>query len=413
MAEWLLLRLPRAADAPVAWLRCDAHGFSMAGPESGSLAEAAAHAAGRRVCLIVSAADVLQTDVELPVKGGVRAAQVVAYALEEQLVGEIEAQHFALGRRNDVNARTPVAVVARELMSDWQAQLGAAGIAPEAIRVDSSLLPRNPGHVVALLDSDLLCVMPSEESAQPIALPADDARSALEIAAGEPGLASLHLLLHASASDWQQHSTQLESLRPELGSLKVQLLNSGLLAWLAPQAVAAQGINLLQGDFAPRSSMRGSWQRWRLAAFLALALLGLHIAAQGYSLFQIRRAETTVDNSLKEVAGRLGNAVAGSGTLRQRVQQRLATQGAAQSAGMLDALQALAGATISAPGTVLQALSYREGTTDLKLRSADAQTLERINQQLRGNGWKSELVAGSNVGNAYEGRITLRAGDAP
>lgn len=412
MAEWLLLRLPRAADLPAAWLRCDAHGFSTAGAESGSLEEAAAQAAGRRVCLIVSAADVLQTAVELPIKGGARTQQIVAYALEEQLVGDIEAQHFAVGRRNE-SGRTPVAVVARDIIGGWLAQLATVGVTPEAIRTDSGLLPRNPGHTVLLLEGDLLHAMPPGDDSQPVTLPADDLAAALHIIAGETDLSAMHLLLHVGAADWPRHSAQMEAMRPQLGSLKVQLLNSGLLAWLAPQAVAGQDINLLQGELVPRNSLRANWQHWRLAAVLALALLGLHVAAQGYALFQIRRAESSVDNSLQEIANRLGSAVSGNGSLRQRVQQRLTTQQNPGSTGLLDALQSLAGAVGAAPGTMLQALSYRDGTTDLKLRSSDAQSLERINQNLRGSGWNSELVSGSSVGNGYEGRITLRAGAAP
>ena len=413
MAEWLLLRLPRAAGTPVAWLRCDAHGFSTFGMETGTLEAAAAYAAGRRVCLVVSAAAVLQTEVELPVRSGARAQQVVPYALEEQLIGDVDTQHFALGRRDDSSARTPVAVVSRDIISDWLAQLTAVGIAAEAIRTDGSLLPRNPGHTVALLDGDLLHVVPPDGQVPPFTLPADDVGAALQIVAGAEGLPALHLLLHATTVEWQRHSAQVEALRAQLGSLKVQLLNSGLLAWLAPQAASGQGINLLQGDYAPRTSLRVGWQRWRLAAVLALVLLGLHIAAQGHALWRIHRAESAVDSALQEVANRLGSAVAGSGTLRQRVQQRLTGQAGPQSAGLLAALQSLAGAVGTAPGTVLQSLSYRDGTTDLKLRSADAQSLERINQNLRSSGWNSQLVGGNGVGNAYEGRITLRAGGNP
>ena len=42
MAEWLLLRLPRAADEPAEWLVCDAQGFAAGTTQRGTLGEAAA-----------------------------------------------------------------------------------------------------------------------------------------------------------------------------------------------------------------------------------------------------------------------------------------------------------------------------------------------------------------------------------
>jgi len=410
MAEWLLLRLPRAADAPASWLACDSHGLSLSGPQSGTLAEAAQAAAGHRVCVLASAADILSTDVELPVRSGVRLQQVAPFALEEQLIGDVEQQHVALGRRNEHNARTPVAVVSRALLEYWLTQLRAAGLDPELLCSETALLPRNPGYRVALLEGELFSVVGDEAGAVPVTMPADDPAAALQIAAGGADPANLHLLLHMTPLDWQRRGSQIEALRPQLGSLKVQLLNSGVLPWLAPQLAVGTPINLLQGEFAPRTSLRGTWPRWRLAAALAGALLLLHVGAQLYTLARLRSAERTTDATLAQIGNRLGSAVAGSGSLRQRVQQRLATaQSGNADAGLLNALQAIATAISAAPGSTLQALSYRDGSTELKLRATDAQSLERINQGLRGSGWQSELVSGSAAGDAYEGRITLRS----
>ena len=54
-------------------------------------------------------------------------------------------------------------------------------------------------------------------------------------------------------------------------------------------------------------------------------------------------------------------------------------------------------------GASLQALSYRDGGLDLKLKTSDAASLERIDQSLRGDGWQAELTSGSAAGGAYRG----------
>jgi len=409
MAEWLILRLPRAADVPVTWLVTDERGLSISGPQSGTLAEAAIAAGNRRVCALVSGSDVLSIEVELPVKGSARAAQVVPFALEEQLAGDIEQQHFALGRRNDFTGRTPVAVVARRVIDEWLTELRNVGIEPELLCSDSSLLPRNPGHVVALLDGEQLTVATSNDQSLPVAVPADDLEAALTMALPGAELAAVHLLLHALPVDWQRRSAQVEKLRPRLGSLKTQLLNSGTLPWLAPQAVSGAAINLLQGDYAPRRAGAGGWQRWRLTAALLAGLLLLHAGGKTFELWQLRRADRQLDLELSQLGQQLlPGATVTSLQLRQRVQQQLATRAGPADGALLETLQSLAMAFNGNPGAVLQALSYRDGNTDLKLRASDAQSLERINQALRGAGLNAELVAGAATGGGFEGRIQLK-----
>ena len=45
MADWLLLRLPRAPEEPASWLVADARGAPVGPPQSGPLSLAAARAA--------------------------------------------------------------------------------------------------------------------------------------------------------------------------------------------------------------------------------------------------------------------------------------------------------------------------------------------------------------------------------
>src|SRR6202162_4335917 len=180
MADWLLIRLPRAPGENAAWLIADSRGAQVGPPQEGPLSLAAARAAGRRVCLLVPGSDVLLTEPEVPVKAGTRLAQLVPYALEEQLADNIEELHFALGKRSGDSPRAPVAVVARSLLQEWLTTVRAAGIEPAAIYADSDLLPQNPGQAVALLEADAVVVRPP--GGTPVTLPADALEEALEIA---------------------------------------------------------------------------------------------------------------------------------------------------------------------------------------------------------------------------------------
>ena len=408
MAEWLILRMPRAADAAAVWLIADSAGRPLAAVQSGALEAAGAAASGRQVAVLVSAAEVLCLEAELPARAGARAAQLVPFALEEQLAGDIETQHFAIGAPT-ASGKTAVAVVARSLLEDWLAQLAAAGIKPDLLCRDAALMPRIPGYTVALLEGDTLLLV-GEEGSSPLVLstPPGGFAAAAAVARGE-AVAAGNLLLHANAADWPRHASEVEAARPLFASLKVQLLGSGALPWLAAQLAVAAPINLLQGAYAPRNSLAAGWKRWRVTALLAGALLLMHAGTQLYSLWHQGRTERELDGAIAVLVGpQFADA---GGSLRARIESALRdSQTPGGRAGLLPALQVLAQAMSGAPGARVQSLSFHDGAVQLKVRASDAQSIDRINQTLRASGWQADLVSGGAAGDAFEGNIQLHNG---
>ena len=406
MAEWLILQLSRGLEERCGWMLADEHGQPLSAPRVGALAQAAGEAGGRRIAAIVPSSDVLMTEVELPQKSGVRPQQIAPFALEEQLAADIETLHFAVGPRDDHSGRTAVAVVTRSLMDQWLKALAAEGMTPAVICGEAALLPDNPGHTVLMIDGDTLSVRRAGQT--PLAMPADDMAAALEAALGAT-LAEDHLLVYATPQDWHRHAPEAEALRSRCASLKVQLLNAGPLPLLAPQLAGGHYINLLVGDFGHKTSFGGDWRRWRLAAVLAAALVAVHVGGLSLELLQQQHSERALDEAIGNVARGAMPGDTGTGAVRSRIEQRLlAAQGQSGGSGLLAALAALAQAVSGVNGASVQGLSYREGGLDLKLKAADAASLERVDQALRNGGWQADLTSGAAAGSAYEGRIEMR-----
>lgn len=411
MAEWLLLQLPRSGESSWTWMTVDAAGNPLEAPQGGAIEAAAAQATGRRTALLVASGDVLLTEVELPAKSSVRPQQLVAYALEEQLAGDIETLQFSVGPRDGATGRTPVAVVARALLSGWIADAGAHGISLSTVCAAASLLPDNPGHTLIVLDADTLSVRRAGHL--PVALPADDIGAALEAALGEE-LATSDAIFYVTPRDWQVRSAEVEALRERCASLKIQLLNGGILPLLAPQLAGGAGINLLSGEFAPQTTGGESWRRWRLAAILAASLFAVHVGGLALQLLQQSRSENALDQEISAIGRRALPLDHGTGPVRARIEQRLlAAQGEAGGSGFMPALSALSQALGNARGATVQAISYRDGGLDLKVKASDAESLERIDQALRSSGWQAELTSGGAASSGYEGRIQMRRGGAP
>jgi general secretion pathway protein L len=408
MSDWLLLRLPRTSEQAATWLVVDARGAPTGPPQSGPLSLAVPRAAGRRVCVLAPGADVLLAAPDVPHKAGARLQQLVPYALEEDLAENIDELHFAIGKRTADSLNTPVAVVARALLDEWLATLRAAGLEPEALYADSDLLPVNPGQAVALLEEDVVSVRPPGGS--PVTLPADALGEALEIAqsGADASAGARGLILYTGAAEWQRHSAQVEAARPRFDGIKVQLLTGGPLALFAQQLPAGTATNLLQGSYAPTATRAVGLKAWRLAAMLLAGLVALHVAGKTVELQVLKKRERQVDTSIRETFHQAMPGEASALDARRRMEQRLlAARGA--GGGLLPALQALAQARDSAPGTSVQSLNFHSGSLEMKLSAPDASSLDRLSQSLRSNGWAADLTGGSNVSSGYEGRIQVHA----
>lgn len=406
MAETLLLRLPRSPEQAASWLIVDGRGAPAGPPQSGPLNLAAPRISGRRVCVLVPGTDVLLAEPELPLRSGVKVQALVPYALEEHLADDIDKLHFAIARRPTDATRVRVAVVARALMDDWLATLRAAGIEPDALYADSDMLPENPGHAVALLEEDAVFVRPPAGAV--VVLPADALPQALQIAQAHADTASgaRGLILYTGAAEWQRDSAKVEAVRSGFDGIKIQLLTGGPLALFAQQLPSATPINLLQGDYAPKSGRAVGLAAWRVAAMLLAALLVLHIGGKALQLRVLKSREKQVDVSIRDT---YHTAMPGDPNLidaRHRMEQRLAVARGA-GGGLLPALQALAQARAASPGTNVQSLNFKNGSIEMKLSAPDATSLDRLSQALRSNGWQADLLGGTNSGSGYEGRIQL------
>jgi general secretion pathway protein L len=427
MADWLLIRIGNDPGT-VDYLAADGAGRIVETLRTGSLAEAAQHKAGRRICVLGPASDVLLTDAEVPVKSGTRYQQIVPFALEEQLAEDIESLHFAVGKRVGDASRIPVAVVSRALIDGWLNHLRDAGIVPDCLYADSSLVPENPGQAVLVLSGDSVILRATDKP--PVTLPLTALAEALELlrpaaapaAVTEPAVADLSrsavagfggngLVVYAGEAEWQQYGATIEAVRGEFERLSVQLLPDGPLGLFAQSLPGTSAINLLQGTYAPASPLAGGFKAWRIAAAMLVGLLVLHGIGSAAQLMMLKRAERRLDDSIGETFEQAMPGEHNSSNARRRMEARMASlQGSTDSSGLLAMLSAVAQARSGATGTAVQALSYRQGMLELQVTAPGAAALDHISQQLRTGGWQADLTSGTSSSGAYQGRIQMKAG---
>ncbi len=416
MSESLIIHL-RDGAAPQ-WMVCNEDGNVIVNAISGELSQATAMAIGRRVAVILPASEALVADSDAPAKSTAKLAQVIPYALEERVADEIESLHFALGERDATTGRVPVVVIERARIDARLAELRAAGLHPNAVYSEASLLPAMPGQMIALLHGDTLTIRTAE--AAPLVLPALSINDAFEMAlatqvAPIAGLeaAPLGLLLYAGHDEWQAHEQTVDAWRDRFTGVKVQLLPDGPLSVLAPAAASDDAVNILQGELAAASPLQTGWRAWRMAAVLAGVLLCLHLGARVFELQRLKKTEAALNVGIEEAFRAAMPGQQNATNARRRVAQRLEEiRGGGGGGALLPALSALANARTAAPTTTIEGINFREGVLDLRVIAPDAASLDAIGQQLRAGSWQADIKDLTQSGDSYRGRLQIRKAGA-
>ncbi len=414
MPQTLLLRLPAPGQEETEWLALDAADQAAPTRQRGTLSLAAAVWRSGKLLVLAPATQMLLTEVELPPGSGAKLARAVPFALEEQLTEDLDQLNFAIGQRRP-DGRTPVAVTSLPVLQGWLAELRAAGLEPQALYPDISLIPENPGQTVLWLEGSRLAVRRPGEP--PFAVELSPVGEALVVAGviadplvqGAEPTALESAILYVTREDWAKNQDEFEQLVEKFASLKVQLLADGALPWLARGIETTEAINLLQGDFARSTDYQERWRRWRTAAILAAALLTVHVAAEALQLRQAKRASIALDNQITEVfSSTMPNTPLREPRKQMQSRLQLIRKSGSSPQYFLRDLQALSGAIASAPNVSIDALSYREQSMDMKLTAPNLAAVSQVTQFLTKQELSADIQSSTPAAGGVEAHLQIR-----
>jgi general secretion pathway protein L len=418
MPQSLLLRLPPAGQGETEWLTLDENGAPTPTRQRGSLTLAAAVWRTGKVVVLAPSTQILLAEPELPPGSGAKLARAVPFALEEQLTEDVDLLSFAIGRRRG-KGTTPVAVVSRSVLQGWLAELTAAGLDPQAIYPDISLMPENPGQTVLWLEKERLAVR--RPGALPFAVELSPVREALVVAGviADPLESTLEpkpkesAILYVTREDWARVEGEFEDLLEEFAALNVQLLADGPLPWLARGTGNPDAVNLLQGEFSRTADYGARWHQWRTAAALAAALLVVHVAAQALQIRQAKRQSAALDGEISQIfsEGMPGDALTDPRRQMQSKLERIRKSGAGPQY-FLRTLQTLSGALAVTPKTTISAMSYRDDSLDMTVSAPSLAALSQLTQFVGKEGLAAEIQSSNPVAAGVEAHLHVRGQSA-
>lgn len=418
MAEYLVIRIGNDGDEAAHWIAVDASGARRSPPVTGPLGEAVKDVGDRRVIVLVPSAEVLTTTADVPVKGGARLQAALPYALEEFLADDVDNLHFAAGARR-ASGRIPVSVVSRQKLQRWLQLLDEAGIQPDSLIADSYGLARIPGTISMLVAENQVFVNDGAdvELVMQGVSPGDAlvAIGALDVGTDDDEGAApsmpRHVLVYCDAQNDERYQHDWIAIRQELDSLDVKLLPDGAMPRLAVTVASGAGVNLLQGAYAVRRQYSGLFRPWRYAAMLLAGFVATAVLAKAADLMMLKRQESALRVQFQAEYGQIapgaGDVLDPWGTvasLRERVGSPTGTPQL-----FLQSMEQLAKAIQANDGARIEAISYRGGVVDVRLRAPNVSMLDNIQRTIDDSGrFNASIQSTDQEGGQVNSRIQIR-----
>ncbi|MBV2234660.1 MAG: hypothetical protein KUL75_03850 [Sterolibacterium sp.] len=378
--------------------------------------------------VLLTAEQCLLTSLDLPKAARARTPEIIGYALEEQLLGDVASEHFVLGNPLPASparpvtdtatvANTAVWVISRSRLQTLLATLRALGHVPQRLISELQLLPMShpdhwalclkPGRGFLRTANEAGCNLDlaDDASGKRLALPAE---LQLMLAAARKAGTQPAAIEIFTAPDLNLDATQIEDWQERLG---LPLRLAGAYRWHNLPAQTAR--NLLTGDFSPPRKTGEGWDVLRPAALLG----GLCLLI--YSLFSLTEwawLNHEKNRLQQQMTAQFRSSFPQAQTIvdpplqMQRLHDQLLRERGQSGAG--DFLSLLATASSALPdSSQLRLIAYAANRLELTLTLADNQQLEQLRENLTRRGLDVVIRDSrpASNGHASEALLILRS----
>lgn len=359
-----------------------------------------------RVQLVLPATEVLITRARLPQSARRQSGSVLAFAVEEQTLGEPDTHQVSwLGSTAGTDV---LAVVDRPALKAWRDALESAGIRGYEVHCETLMLPWTTGEwslawngwegFVRTGEFEGTTTDCGDAGAPPLSL-----RMMLEEAKTR-GEAPASIAMYATASE---SLPEIEAWQRVLG---VALRPAGTWDWRTAPPDA--GVSLAQ-ERARWRLVPGTLARLRPAAWIAGAALAIHALALVADWARLASEQRSLRQQMESrFRAAFPDAVA---VTDPALQMRRKLSEARHAAGQLDVgdfvpmIVKVAGALKGAPAGGLRILSYESGRMTLELAAVDEANVRRIVSRLLEAGMRAEFSGAATRAGSSTVVLTVRS----
>ena len=393
----------RDSATPCPWALCDEMGTVL---QSGNDALAALPH-GHDCVVIVAAECVLLTSTKLPPGSRQRWHSALAFVAEEHTLPDPEDNHVVPGAQ--ANGLVPLAVVDKPWFRRFvTACLGAKLSLRRA--VPETLLPPFTGEDWTLVwDGNSGFVRTGAASGMALDN-GDDSAAPL----------ALRLILNSAQTSAPQkievrlppHAAQ--QTLPRWGDLPLTLTAGATWDWrCAP--IPADALNLLWGEFSPRTKIRELWPQLRPAVVILLLALGVEAVGANIEWAMLANEKRSLlqdmERSFHSTFGDASMVVNAPLQMQRKLAELRHAAGVADDGDFLPLLDLAAAPLAALPAGSVHALHYEAGRLDADVKLARKDDIQNLRQQLQHKGLSVRIGDIHDAGNGAEARLTLLPGD--
>jgi general secretion pathway protein L len=405
MARTLVLRMdPTASEA--SWQLIE--NGQLVGPAGqGQLSDARRAAHGNHLVVLVPSEDIFLTKIELPGKNRSRLLKAVPYAIEDQLVDDVEDLHFALSPQ-PVQGRFLVASVEHKLIEYWRSSLLSAGLRVEAIVPDVFALNKDDGQWRVILESHraLVCtpnsLFATDESNLSFML------SNAVHQAGEGNAPETITVYDCSRSD------QMSMLQASTSGINFELIEcpDGLFGIFAENYTAKSAVNLLQGEYSRQEKFSRQFRQWIPAAVLFAIWITWQIVAHIFTYIELNNQSESLNQQMVQV---YKQAFPGKKVplyvkrdMKAKIDDMRKKQGRSDVT-LNQLLASVAPPLTRAKSINLEGMSYKGGTLEVSVTTRLSTQLDNLKKDIEDQTqWKVDVSGKSTTQGLTKARLLIK-----
>jgi general secretion pathway protein L len=356
----------------------------------------------QEIILIATAQDVLLTEAKLPKLNQQRLLQALPFALEEQLLSDVNDSHFAIGPHQADGIQ--VAIIAKKTLANWITAFKQIGLNPTAIYPAVLALPlANNLHWQISIFGETVLVRTGAYTGfacdkHNLAMLLDVNIAAKPVETNEQRQITL-VNYSLEPFDLSFAATEVTHAKPEQFLLS---LNNNY---------SQASINLLQGPYRPRRNAAHTHKIWQLAGILTASWLGLFLVGNVVSFLILHHETSQLETAINTIYKRNFPAATSIAAPKARMTERLDTLTNQNHKNRLLIWLAHIGQSLPAAHDIhIDLMDFRNNQLAFSVTTPNINHIDKLTEQLTQQGLTVKQENITATGNKVTGTLLISEG---
>lgn len=351
----------------------------------------------------------------IPARSRQKILQAVPFAVEDDLIGDVDDFHFAIPARTPAN-NIPVCAITHEQIEAIQGLLGEHNIQAQVIITETLSLPLSKETWTVLLEDDKSTVRTSIFGG--FTVDSCNLEDYMEIAlqdAGDELPARLDVMDFRSMDKDEPLSALIPDVLSDSLELQEVSTTDPIINILINSYREGDAINLLQGNYGIRHMRSQNWSKWYPTAAALMLILLIKATGGIIEYVQLSNESGLLDQQIKQVFRQSLPDVKRIVNPKAQMQQRLSSLKSSSQHGKNGFFTYLSN-TVKALGSdssiILKGISFRNNHMDIELGISDLQALEKLKTSISQTGSKVDIKSAAVQGKTVSARLRITGEDS-